>query len=439
MTRSNVEKLILCLLVVTGTCVFWPSRGTAQTQTRRPSPPQTRREPLSRANTPSPHGQKSTQNNNSNDTVTKTEMIITVAEDGRCTFKAIAINPLELFMGGHKYFNPCLPPTYSNPAGKICNYKSTSERRRNSCVTTIYAEYADIESLNRCFAVAGGYYYIIEESGVIRAGAKLRGSLKLSTVSRVTIKLPSINDYTNKNTAQLDEKNNQVTWTYNVQADKPINFDFEASGGFRVNARNLCNRNDDENAATSEAILHSQILVRDNVKHILEAAAEFDIDPKTIAGAIFSENARNLSPGELVFDAQLARLGFDVSVGVGQILVSTAKRVEDKGYMEKPKGFFPPTIGWSLERDARITILTDTRTNIRYIAAYMKYLSDLFPEIKDNSTILIHLYNIGEYPEGNPENGIRKIGDPPGYYCFAADAEAQYPYFEAVFRSYKKH
>lgn len=205
----------------------------------------------------------------------------------------------------------------------------------------------------------------------------------------------------------------------------------DITGELKISEVDICNRATDEHPATSESIKEARTIVKDNIIYILDAAKEFQVDPKIIAGAIFSEHARNISPGELVLDEYAARIGFDMSsLGLAQVRVDTAKRIEVNGCIEKPSGNFPLTIGWSLEREARITTLMNPKQNARYVAAYIKCLESMFPEVKGKPTTLIHLFNLGEYDKKTGK--LRKINNPPGYDCFAADARSQFEYFESI-------
>lgn len=123
-------------------------------------------------------------------------------------------------------------------------------------------------------------------------------------------------------------------------------------------------------------------------------------------------------------DPMAAQIGVDVSLGIGQVRLSTAKKLEDMGYVPKIEtdtkhilrgnaaGGEPTMI--DLESSLRCAALMNDTTNIQYVAAYLKYIQNLwinkYPEIDGKSDILGTLYNIGEYgsngvnssPSANP-------------------------------------
>ena len=105
----------------------------------------------------------------------------------------------------------------------------------------------------------------------------------------------------------------------------------------------------------------------------------------------------------------------DCSVGSGQVRISTAKKVEDAGYMPKTYdsealtyAFTNPFTGepvyWydTFSRDKEIYHkLKDPETNINYVAAYLAMIQNMwnkeYPEISGDTAILATLYNVGEY------------------------------------------
>ena len=111
-------------------------------------------------------------------------------------------------------------------------------------------------------------------------------------------------------------------------------------------------------------------------------------------------------------------LGFygilDTSIGVGQVKISTAKLMEEKGYMPVitavKGGWDIPGIGFinGTEQMAREKMLEKPETNIRYAAAYLAYYQDrwkeAYPEIDGRTAILATLYNQEEKnpPHSNP-------------------------------------
>lgn len=101
----------------------------------------------------------------------------------------------------------------------------------------------------------------------------------------------------------------------------------------------------------------------------------------------------------------------DVSLGIGQVRISTATKIEDAGYMSK-------TVYYEWHGNSRvnnrragiINKLQSDKENVRYAAAYLSYFQDLwkdsYPEIDGRTAILATLYNLGEEqtsPNANPQ------------------------------------
>ena len=77
--------------------------------------------------------------------------------------------------------------------------------------------------------------------------------------------------------------------------------------------------------------------IRDNKENINKAAEEFGVDPKLIAAVIYTEQANNMNFRDVLTDGIGGFYGIDTSIGIGQVKVSTAKLLEDKGYMPKTR------------------------------------------------------------------------------------------------------
>jgi len=161
-------------------------------------------------------------------------------------------------------------------------------------------------------------------------------------------------------------------------------------------------------------------IVTDNAQYIINAAEEFDIDPVWIAMVIYAEQALNHNAKDW-FDILGATGLVDTSVGVGQVRISTAKFIEEEGYMPETKGQCQSSkITWKLG---------NKEGNIRYVAAYIKYFIDLwsevYPEITQRPDIIATLFNVGHQktsPNANPESN--EFGD---------YAEIAYNYLKRIF------
>jgi len=157
-----------------------------------------------------------------------------------------------------------------------------------------------------------------------------------------------------------------------------------------------------------------------NADDILKFSKEYNVDPNVVAGCIFVEQYYNYDWKDKYGD-WLGVIGvIDMSIGIGQVRVSTAIFLEEQGYVPKveDKGHVANK-GWPIvsmimpkrgiglsERGVR---LADDSWNIRYAAAYIRALQDIwvdeFPEISKRPDILGSLYNLGheKKPHGSPK------------------------------------
>ena len=185
----------------------------------------------------------------------------------------------------------------------------------------------------------------------------------------------------------------------------------------------------------------SDVIV-ENAEFIKSAAKRHGVNPAILAACIYAEQANNVTITEDLEDMVQSFLGMDCSVGLGQVRVSTAKKVEDKGHMPKTYdseslnyAFKNPFTGKSVysldtySRDEEIYYkLKDPETNINYAAAYLAMIQNMwrekYPVISGDTAILATLYNIGE------SGGDRGINDSPTTNDFGNFAKDNYPYMQ---------
>ncbi len=148
-------------------------------------------------------------------------------------------------------------------------------------------------------------------------------------------------------------------------------------------------------------------IIMDNAQNIKDAATEFGVNPAILAATIYAEQRLNVNWVDDWTDYPL--FVFDTSIGVSQVKISTAKMLEDNGYLEKTEAIVANGQE-QVTRGEMIAIkLTDDKENIRYAAAYLKYYQDrwkeVYPEIDGRTAILASLYNQGELkpPHKNPK------------------------------------
>lgn len=155
--------------------------------------------------------------------------------------------------------------------------------------------------------------------------------------------------------------------------------------------------------------------IKDNSEYILKAAVTYGVDPKTVAGVIYAEQSLNVDIVDMTTDWVSFYGVIDMSVGIGQVRMSTAELLEELGYVDETKaeegGWDIPFVGFvhgttTMAREKR---LEDNEKNILYVAAYIKLIEDtwkkVFSQISTRPDIIGTLYNQGHdftSPHSNP-------------------------------------
>lgn len=170
-------------------------------------------------------------------------------------------------------------------------------------------------------------------------------------------------------------------------------------------------------------------IIKDNAETIKNMGALYGVNPGIIGACIFTEQARNVNWKDRYVDEIVADIGINVSLGVGQVTIKTARMLENDGNMKNPithKGKVPvfngfttvmedvweiPGIGrYQGTKDGAIKLrLQNVDQNIEYVAAYLRRIQDHwqeeFPEISGRTAILATLYNIGDKnPHSDPKS-----------------------------------
>lgn len=167
-----------------------------------------------------------------------------------------------------------------------------------------------------------------------------------------------------------------------------------------------------------------------NLEDILYYANRYEVDPSIVAGVIFVEQYYNYDWKDVLTDWIGLTGVIDMSIGLGQVRMSTAKYLEDQGYVTpveiqtNENNEFSPyllMVHSNIDRESLIrgTRLENDTWNINYVAAYIKALEDLwkkdFPEISSSPDILGTLYNLGheKKPNSTPKPNWfgEKVGD----------------------------
>ena len=154
------------------------------------------------------------------------------------------------------------------------------------------------------------------------------------------------------------------------------------------------------NVAEEEA----QEIISKNSEYIIKYAKMYDVDPQVVAACIYVEQVTNVDWKDLFDGAIAIKVGLDTSIGVGQVKVSTGRLLEDEGYVEKTTVTeYEKLLG--INRNDKIAIeLENEEKNICYVAAYLKYQTDIweedYPDITEDIAILGTLYNLGHEKRG---------------------------------------
>jgi len=156
-------------------------------------------------------------------------------------------------------------------------------------------------------------------------------------------------------------------------------------------------------AENTKIIKKADNVIKDNAEFIKKAAKEYGVNPGILGACIYAEHVLNVDTLDSLTDVFAGNRGVDTSIGVSQVKLSTAKRMEDLGYMPQIKSSADGSLASFLKADIntkRVKALQDPETNIKYAAAYLKYFQDrwkeVYPEIDGRTAILATLFNQDE-------------------------------------------
>ena len=182
-------------------------------------------------------------------------------------------------------------------------------------------------------------------------------------------------------------------------------------------------------------------IIKRNATAIKDAGAYYGVNPAIIAACIYTEQITNVNVIDKLTD--LPAYFADTSIGIGQVKVSTAKMLEDSGYIQKTEcvglepvwidaaSYFIPvwdapaygTVRGSREKAIAYRLTVESE-NINYVAAYLAYWQDrwkdVYPEIDGRTAVLASLFNLGK--NANPPNAN------PKPIPFGERAKQEYPY-----------
>ena len=164
-------------------------------------------------------------------------------------------------------------------------------------------------------------------------------------------------------------------------------------------------------------------IIKRNADAIINAGNYYKVNPAIIAACIYTEQCLNVN----WIDSLTDKIGYrlDTSIGIGQVKISTAKLLEDSGYIAKTEysryeryGYVfvvywkAPGVGEVVANSREEAIsyrLSSESENVNYVAAYLRYFQDRWENVCDDidgkTDILATLFNQGEKkpPHPNPK------------------------------------
>ena len=147
--------------------------------------------------------------------------------------------------------------------------------------------------------------------------------------------------------------------------------------------------------------------IKSNSENIKTAAEKYNVNPKMVATAIYTEHRLNVDKLDTLTD-WLALMYVDMSVGLGQVKMSTAYLLEKSGYISSSNILQEYVNDCDLVNVNRYVRLCNDKSNSEYVAAYLRLIidewEDEYPQISEDPAILMTLYNIGvRTPHSDPK------------------------------------
>ena len=143
--------------------------------------------------------------------------------------------------------------------------------------------------------------------------------------------------------------------------------------------------------------------INSNEIHFQNAARTFDIDVNILKAIVYTERVLNVDWKDEYLENAVAKSGYNVSIGLCQIKVTTGMWIEkqliDSTSQFHPNNDYSLAITKSGTREKVISKLLNIPTNIIYAAAYLRIFIDYFRkydiDIASNPAILGTLYSSG--------------------------------------------
>ena len=188
-------------------------------------------------------------------------------------------------------------------------------------------------------------------------------------------------------------------------------------------------------------------IIERNATAIKNAGLYYGVNPAIIAACIYTEQTTNVNIIDHLTDVALYFA--DTSIGIGQVRVSTARMLEDNGYIAKTEyktmevygnnisiiwntpGYSNGTAHANNRNEAIAKRLTVESENINYVAAYLRYFQDrwknAYPKIDGDTAILATLFNQDEIRSPHP----KPVPNP-----FGNQAKKEYDYMRQLLGLY---
>jgi len=157
----------------------------------------------------------------------------------------------------------------------------------------------------------------------------------------------------------------------------------------------------------------------ENKEHISSSARLLNLSPRLLASMIYAEQSLNVRTGEETAETVLARMGYNTSVGIAQIKLTTAVWIEhqiwnaERGFLKKLRDKIPP----SASRSELIERLSEPSWNTLYASAYVALIRDTWKDplaapwnISQQAGIIGTIYSLGILTH---EGELRSVHDHP--------------------------
>ena len=165
--------------------------------------------------------------------------------------------------------------------------------------------------------------------------------------------------------------------------------------------------------AETQPSVRAADLIKTYSPEILDVSKEFKIDPVFVGTVIYQEQSINVNFVDTLTDYIGGLLHVNTSIGIGQVRVETARSLENIFPVLNPLD--KKNDPWADSNTVRVERLKDPWTNIRYVAAKIKFDLDRWNsagiDISNRPEIIGTLYNIEDVDKPIKPNVNAKPND----------------------------